>query len=150
AGWAPDNWPGELVTTGVTRVGPGCLIQSDYKANGHRNFELIMQKGNELWHHWRWDGMAPGPWPGKAVISGVTGPGCLITSDFKAGEIRNFEVLAQKGSQLWHHWRWDGMPDGPWPGALAVNGVTGAGCFLHSDFRSANHGNFELVAPTLV
>jgi len=147
AGWAPDNWPGALVTTGVTRVGPGCLIQSDYKANGHRNFELVVQKGSELWHHWRWDGMAPGPWPGKAVISGVTAPGCLITSDFKAGEIRNFEILVQKGNQLWHHWRWDGIPGDRWPGALAVNGVTGAGCILQSDFRSANHGNFELVVP---
>ena len=150
AGSAPDNWPGELVATGVTSVGPGCLIQSDYQANGHRNFEVVVQKGAELWHHWRWHGMAAGPWPGKPVVSGVTAPGCLVASDFAAGGIHNFEVLVQKGSRLWHHWRWDGMSGDAWPGAPAVNDVTGAGCFLQGDFRSDNHGNFELVVPASV
>jgi hypothetical protein len=147
AGTAADNWPGELVTTGVTAVGPGCLIQSDYKAGGHRNFEVVVQKGTELWHHWRWNGMAAGLWPGKAIVSGVSAPGCLLTSDFTVGEIRNFEVLVQRAGQLWHHWRWDGMTADPWPGGLVTNGVTGAGCFLQGDFRSTEHANFELIVP---
>jgi hypothetical protein len=147
AGAPFDNWPGELVTTGVTAVGPGCLIQSDYQAGGHRNFEVVVQKGTELWHHWRWNGMPAGPWPGKAIISGVSAPGCLIASDFTANNIRNFEVLVQKGSALWHHWRWDGMADGPWPGGMATAPVTGAGCFLQGDFRSGAHANFELIVP---
>ncbi|HEX6738070.1 MAG TPA: DUF4185 domain-containing protein, partial [Vicinamibacteria bacterium] len=150
AGAPPDNWPGELVTTGVTALGPGCLIQSDYQAGGHRNLEVVVQKGSELWHHWHWQGMAPGAWPGKAVVSGITAPGCLIASDFAAGNIHNFEVLVQKGGQLWHHWRWDGMTGDAWPGAPAVNDVAGAGCFLQGDFRTAEHANFELVVPATV
>lgn len=150
AGMSPDNWPGELVTGGVTAVGPGCLIQSDYKADGHRNFEVVVQKGAELWHHWRSNGMAAGPWPGKPIVNGVNAPGCLMASDFSVGDIRNFEVLVRKGSQLWHYWRWDGMPGDSWPGAAVANPVTGAGCFLQGDFRSGGHANFELVVPAQV
>lgn len=150
AGAPFDNWPGELVTTGVTALGPGCLIQSDYQAGGHRNFEVVVQKGSELWHHWHWAGMAAGQWPGQAIISGVTAPGCLMASDYSANNIRNFEVLVQKGQALWHHWRWDGMAAGLWPGASIVNPVTGAGCLLQGDFRTAAHANFEVVAPAPV
>jgi hypothetical protein len=150
AGAAPDNWPGELVTSGVTALGPGCLIQSDHQAGGHRNLEVVAQKGSELWHHWHWSGMAAGPWPGKAIISGVSAPGCLVTSDYTTSNIRNFEVLVQKGNALWHHWRWEGMTEDRWPGGVVASPVTGAGCFLQSDFRSGQHANFELVVPAQV
>lgn len=150
AGADPGNWPGELVTTGVTAVGPGCLIQSDYQAGGHRNFEVVVQKGTQLWHHWRWNGMPGGPWPGKPIVDGVKAPGCLFASDFKAGAIRNFEVVVRKGDDLWHHWRWDGMTGERWPGANIVSGVAGGACFLQSDFTNGVHANFELVVPALV
>lgn len=150
AGAPFDAWPGELVTTGVTAVGPGCLIQSDYRAGGHANFEVVVQKGTELWHHWHWNGMAAGPWPGKAILSGVSAPGCLMASDYMANGVRNFEVLVARGETLWHHWRWDGMADGPWPGGAVTSPVKGAGCFLQGDFRRGAHANFELVVPTTV
>ncbi len=149
AGAPFDNWPGELVTTGVTALGPGCLLQSDYQAAGHGNFEVVVQKGSELWHHWHWAGMAAGLWPGEAIVSGVTLPGCLMASDYSANNIRNFEVLVQKGDTLWHHWRWDGMR-GPWPGAAVVHPVSGGGCLLQGDFGTGAHRNFEVVVPAPV
>jgi hypothetical protein len=149
AGAASDNWPGELVTNGVKAVGPGCLIQSDHQAGGHRNFEVVVQKGSELWHHWHWNGMV-GPWPGKPVVSGVSAPGCLMTSDYTSNGIRNFEVLVRKGSELWHHWSFDGMTDARWPGGRVANPVTGVGCFLQGDFGSGTHANFELVVPARI
>lgn len=150
AGWGPDNWPGALATSGVTAISPSCLIQSDYKANAHRNFEVVVQKGKELWHHWRWDGMPRAPWPGIVAVSDVTGPGSLIMSDFKSGEIRNFEAMVQKGNNLWHYWRWDGMFSARWPGALAVTDIKGPGCIIQSNFVPSGHGTFELVVPARV
>jgi Domain of unknown function (DUF4185) len=150
AGAPFDNWPGELVTTGVTALGPGCMIQSDYQGGGHRNFEVIVQKGDQLWHHWHWAGMAAGPWPGNMIASGITAPGCLFASDYTANNIRNFEVLVQKGDSLWHIWRWDGMTDPEWPGAAVITPVSGAGCLLQGDFSAGSHANFEVVVPAPV
>ena len=150
AGAPFDNWPGELVTSGVTGVGPGCMIQSDYQGGGHRNFEVIVQKGDQLWHHWHWAGMAAGPWPGNSIANGIAAPGCLFPSDYTANNIRNFEVLVQKGATLWHLWHWDGMADPVWPGAPVVSPVSGAGCFLQSDFSAGTHANFEVVVPAPV
>ena len=150
AGAPFDNWPGELVTTGVTALGPGCMIQSDYQAGGHRNFEVIVQKDDQLWHHWHWAGRAAGPWPGNPIATGVTAPGCLLASDYTANNIHNFEVLVQKGAALWHHWRWDGMTSALWPGAPIINPVSGAGCLLQGEFSAGAHANFEVVVPTTV
>jgi hypothetical protein len=104
---APWNRTGN-VTTGVS--GGACFITSDYKTGDHRNFEVMVQKGDQLWHHWHTAGATFDNWPGELVTTGVTavGPGCLIQSDYQAGGHGNFEVVVQKGSALWHHWRWNG------------------------------------------
>ena len=52
--------------TGVT--GGACLITSDYTTDGHRNFEVMVQKGDQLWHHWHTAGAPPGPEGGAAGI----------------------------------------------------------------------------------
>jgi hypothetical protein len=149
--WRNSGNPGSgwnrtgIVTTGAT--GPACFITSDYTTSGHRNFEVMVQKGDQLWHHWHVAGAPFDNWPGELVTSGVTtlGAGCFIQSDYKAGGHGNFEVVVQQGNELWHHWRWNGMAAGPWPGKPAISGVTGPGCLMASDYTANNIRNFEVL-----
>src|SRR5947209_5862712 len=73
----------------------------------------------------------------------------LIQSDF-GGPHRNFEAVVLEGDRLVHWWRDNADPALPWRrGQVIVQGAMAAGGIIQSDFRSGDHGNFEVVVPLL-
>lgn len=74
------------------------LIQADYGRSRHGNFEAVLVQGEQLWHWFRDNSHNDfGPWIRGSRITGerdnVTGPGCLIQSDYRTGLPGNFEVV---------------------------------------------------------
>ena len=129
----------------------GCLIQSDFRSGiggEHRNFETVILQGNELVHYWRDNGNVVEGWVRGQVITGqATGPGCIIQSDFRSGDHGNFEVVVPEGSNLVHYWHDNGEVASPWQrGRTISTEATGPASIIQSDFRSGDHGNFEVVA----
>lgn len=121
---SPWPWVGpNLITDEAT--GPACLYMADYlSGDGHRNLELVVPQGDQLFHWWR-DGNAPGlPWIRSAPVTApgrkASGPGCLIQSNFGSDDVHgNFEVLACEGGRIFHYWRDNGSSGLPWrPGVL--------------------------------
>lgn len=99
---------GGLVAADV--IGPGCLIQSDFRSGDAGNLEVVVPlRGGELWHFWH-DSDAPGsPWQrGQLVTSANAGWAALMRSDFGLDEHGhgNFELLAEELTQslvaYWH------------------------------------------------
>ncbi len=86
----------------------------------------------------------------------MAGPGCIIQSDFKSGDHGNFEVVVPLRRpdgrlELWHFWHDNSDVNLPWGRGQRVTGggddVAGPGCIIQSDFKSGDHGNFEVVVP---
>jgi Domain of unknown function (DUF4185) len=148
---------GQRIATNV--AGAGCIIQSDFVSGGHGNFEVVVPVvsatgGIDLWHYWHDNSDVNKPWQqGQRVAANVSGPGTIIQSDFQAGTHGNFEVVvpvpAGDGStELWHFWHDNSDVNKPWQrGQRIAQYVTGSGVIIQSDFRSGDHGNFEVVVP---
>jgi hypothetical protein len=115
------QWPGIAIINGITA--PGCLIASDYTANRIRNLEVLVAKGNALWHHWTWDGRPGDQWPGGQAATPVLGGGCFLQSDFEGGPHANYELTVPARIQdpgmaaineAVHYFRVPDVGGGPW------------------------------------
>ena len=77
----------------------------------------------------------------------------LVQSDFKSGGHGNFEAVITPGPsggplELWHYWHDNSDVNKPWQqGQRISTDVAAAGSIIQSDFRSGDHGNFEVVVP---
>ena len=148
---------GQRVATNV--AGAGCIIQSDFRNGDHGNFEVVVPvvaAGDtiDLWHFWHDSSDVSLSWRrGQRIAANVDGPGVIIQSDFRDGEHGNFEVVvpvvAVGGTiDLWHFWHDNSDVNLPWRrGQRIAANVDGPGAIIQSDFRSGEHGNFEVVVP---
>ncbi|HET9258072.1 MAG TPA: DUF4185 domain-containing protein [Pseudonocardiaceae bacterium] len=168
--WFRDNsvndfglWArGARVTGDSDRVaGPGCLIQSGYGTGPHGNFEVIVPLlqptgTTELWHFYRDNSDPHLPWIRGSRVTGphdnVTGPGCLIQSDFSAGGPGNFEVIVPLGlggdsEELRHFFRDNSDARLPWIRTQFVTQSCGGSAgIIQSRFGAGGHGDFEVIA----
>ena len=96
--------------------GPGVLIQSDFGDSDQGNLEAIVSEHDRLVHYFRDNQGPPRPWQRGAIVTeSLAGWGCLIQSNFGAGDHKNFEVLAEEtNGSLVHYWRSNFDPHGPW------------------------------------
>jgi hypothetical protein len=89
---------GQRIAVGVT--GPAVVIQSDFSAGGHGNFELVVPIGHALVHFWRDNSDVNLSWQrGQVVTDAANGWGCMIQSGFGSGAYGDFEVLVEECSQ---------------------------------------------------
>jgi hypothetical protein len=139
--------PTEGFSTSAVVTGPAWIIQSDFGNDEHGNFELVVLEGNKLVHYWHDNSDVNKPWQRAQIITDhATGTGCIIQSDFGDGEHGNFEVVVLEGRNLVHYWHDNSDVNKPWQrGQTITTRATGPGCIIQSDFRSDNHGNFEVV-----
>jgi hypothetical protein len=142
--WQPALVAGspEIITTKAS--GRASLIQSDYYANDHGRFDLVVPEGSNLVHYWS-DNTAPqSPWRGGEIITAQsTGPGCIMQSDYLAGGNGRFEVLALEGTNLVHYIQ----QGGAWQRAEVITSkARSAGCMIQSDFLDVtDHRYLEVV-----
>jgi len=132
---------------GPISTASGCLIQSDFTSNGHRNFETVVLQGSDLVHYWHDNGSVGYTWVRAQVIThSATGAGCMIQSDFSANGHGNFEVVVPEGHNLVHYFHANANTASPWQrGQVISTNSSGAATIIQSDFRSGGHGNFEVV-----
>jgi hypothetical protein len=72
----------------------------------------------------------------------------MIQSDFHSGDHGNFEVVVLEGHELVHYFHDNSDVNLPWQrGQTITSRATGPGCIIQSDFRSGQHGNFEVIVP---
>jgi hypothetical protein len=73
----------------------------------------------------------------------------FIQGDF-GDDHGNFEAVILEGNKL-IHWFRDNSSDLSWKrGQIVVEGqVAGAGSIIQSDFKSSDHGNFEVIVPLM-
>jgi hypothetical protein len=141
-------------------AGAACLIQSDFGAGAHGNFEVVvpLQLGNgaiELRHFYRDNSNPRQPWIRGTRVTrdrdNVAGAACLIQSDFGAGAHGNFEVVVplQLGNgaiELRHFYHDNSDVRLPWTKAqLITQSCAGSGSLIQSRFGTAGHGNFEVI-----
>ena len=138
---------GQVIATGVT--GPGAIIQSNFGSGSHGNFEVVVPQGQNLVHFFHDNSDVNLPWrQGQIVAAGVTGPACIIQSNFGSGSHGNFEVVVPQGQNLVHFFHDNSDVNLPWQqGQIVATSVTGPGAIIQSDFISGNHGDFEVVVP---
>jgi hypothetical protein len=156
----PENpWQheGEAIVTDV--VGPGSLVQSDYRGGGHGNLELVvpLRAGSDranLWHYWH-DASAGPAWQHddkRPIAVDVAGPATLIQGDYGDGH-RNLELAVPLANgEVWHYWRDASDPELPWQrGQLITSAAGGWVALTQSDVgREENgHGDFEVLAEEL-
>ena len=140
-------------------AGPASIIQSDFKSGDHGNFEVVVPLrsaagGADLWHFFHDNSDVTLPWQrAQMIAANVAGPGSIIQSDFASGDHGNFEVVvplpnAAGGVDLWHFFHDNSDVSLPWErGQMVAANVAGPGIIIQSDFKSGDHGNFEVVAP---
>lgn len=124
-----------------------CMIQGDFGAGSIKNFELVVPEGDDLVHYWR-DNPSGGWHRAQVIASGITGPACMIQSNFpKGADHGNFEVVVLEGSDLVHYWHDNGNVANPWQQSVTITSHAASGaCMIQSDYpRGADHGNFEVV-----
>ncbi|WP_345432817.1 DUF4185 domain-containing protein, partial [Actinoallomurus vinaceus] len=141
----------------MARVGPGSFIQSDFRSGGHGNFEAVIVTGTDLWHWWRDNSTDVQPWQrGQPIAENVAFPAAMIQSDYRSDDHGNFEVVVPLRQpdgrvRLWHFWHDNGSVTNPWQRGQPVTGdlddVAGPPAMIQSDYRSDDHGNFEVVVP---
>jgi hypothetical protein len=147
------------------------LIQSDFTAGRHGNFEAVIVEDGQLWYWYRdnrnvdlaWtpdNSEVRLPWIRAQRVTGerdnVAGPGCIIQSASSAGQRGNFEVvvplrLASGAVELQHFYRDNNDSRLPWVRGQRVTGggdeVAGPGCIIQSASSAGQRGNFEVVVP---
>jgi len=141
-----EGWVrGQVITSQAT--GPGCIIQSDFHSGDHGNFEVVVPEGNNLVHYFHDNGDVASPWRrGQVISTASTGTGSIIESDFRSGDHRNFELVALEGRNLVHYFHDNGNVANPWRRAQVISSAaTSTGSIIQSNFRSGDHGNFEVV-----
>ncbi len=114
--------------------GSGVIIQSDFRAGAHGNFEVIVPVAGSLVHFWHDNSDVNKPWQrGQNITDVARGWGCIVQSDFVSAGHGNFEVLVPECSQsLVHYWHPNQNVAYPWLRGLVVIGepyparVTGA------------------------
>jgi hypothetical protein len=162
--WWRDNtdpalpWKRGQVIVPQNVAGAGSIIQSDFGSGVHGNFEVVVplfaaDGTQELWHFWHDNSDVNLPWQtGQRIAKNVAGPGCIIQSDFRSGQHGNFEVIvpqvaADGSASLQHFWHDNSDVNLPWSaGQRVADDVVGPGTIIQSDFRSGEHGNFEVTA----
>ena len=136
------------------------LTQSNFGSDEHGNFEAAIEVGDDLLHYWRDNTNDERRWkPGNPIcIGGVAGAGSIIQSDFKNDDKGNFEVVVplhavREQVELWHFYHDNANVDSEWIKAKRITGefdrVAGPGSIIQSDFKSDEHGNFEVVVPLI-
>src|SRR4051794_12950643 len=130
------------------------LIQSDFGSGPRGNLEAVIVEGQQLVHWFRDDGDPGVPWRRAHVVATelVAAPAGLIQSDFRSGDHGNFEVVvpirAGDGVELWHFFHDNSDVTLPWQrGQLITTAEAAPASLIQSDFRSGDHGNFEVVVP---
>src|SRR3954453_11363068 len=102
-------------TISTRAMGPGCIIQSDFKGGDHGNFEVVVREGNELVHYFHDNSDVSLPWRrGQTISTRAMGPGCIIQSDFRGGDHGNFEVVVLEGNELVHYFHDNSDVSLPW------------------------------------
>lgn len=152
-----------IVPSGV--LGAGAIIQSDFGAGSHKNFEVLVPiRGGdgraELWHFFHENSNVANPWRrGQRVTGGsdnVAGPAGLIQADFGSGRHKNFEVvvpllLPNGHVELRHFFHNNADVSNPWQKDGVVTGpadeVAGPGSLIQSNFGGGKHKNFEVLVP---
>jgi hypothetical protein len=136
---------GQVITHAAT--GAGCLIQSDFRSQGHGNFEVVVPEGRNLVHYFHDNSNVASPWQRAQLISSAsTGPATIIQSDFRSGDHGNFEVVVLEGSNLVHYFHDNGNVSNPWKRAQVISThATSSGTIIQSDFKGGGHGNFEVL-----
>ncbi len=127
--------------------GPGTIVQSDFMTGAHGNFEVAVPVGGDLIHFFHDNSDVRLPWQqGQTIAHGVTGAAALITSDFKSGANRNFEVVVPVGTNLVHFFHDNSNAGLPWQqGQIVASGISGPGALIQSDFKTGANGNFEVA-----
>jgi hypothetical protein len=102
-------------------VGPGSLIQGDFRSGDHGNFEAVLFRDGEL-HHLFGVGREHGvEWEvAQTLPSPASGPGSIIQSDFGGGDHKNFEVLLWSGNDLVHYFHDNSDVNLPWLRAQTI------------------------------
>jgi hypothetical protein len=92
------------LTVSTTPGGPAVLIQSDFKAGGHGNFEALTVENGSLVHYFHSNDNVANPWQrAQVVLSPATSVGGIIESTFNRPH-GNFEVTLFASGQLLHYW----------------------------------------------
>ena len=140
--------PADGVSIERSATGPACIIEGDFKSGDHGNFEVVALEGNQLVHYFHDNSDVSLPWArGQVISTAASGPGAIIQSDFKSGDHGNFEVVALEGNQLVHYFHDNSDVSLPWQrGQVISRDATGPASMIQSDFKSGDHGNFEVVA----
>jgi hypothetical protein len=138
---------GQVISNAAT--GPGCIIQSHFGTEfRHRgNLEVVVQEGDHVTHYSH-DSFKPGsPWVrGQSFGTGVSGGPAIIQSDFKSGKHGNFEVVVPEEKNLVHYWHDNSNTSLPWRRAqIITTAAASGGTIIQSDFKSGQHGNFEVL-----
>jgi hypothetical protein len=139
--------PEDGISIDRSESGPACLIQSDFSDGEYGNFEVVALQESELTHWWHDNSDVNVPWRRAQTISTqATGSGWIIQSDFRGGDHGNFEVVVLEGSQFVHYFHDNSDVNLPWQRAQTISmRATGPGCIIQSDFKSGDHGNFEVA-----
>lgn len=126
----------------------GCLIQSDFGAGSHKNFETTVLQGHDLVHHWHDNADVNFRWVrGQIITRSATGPGCIIQSSFRTGDHGHFEVVVPEGSDLVHYWHDNVDANSPWRRGQTISTKTsGSASIIQSNLGNGEHGHFEVVA----
>jgi len=128
-------------------VGPNCIVEGDFRSNGHGNLEAALFSGGQVQHMYGTAVSGGIEWrPGQVISRDATGPASMIQSDFKSGDHGNFEVVVLEGNQLVHYFHDNSDVSLPWQrGQVISTAASGPGAIIQSDFKSGDHGNFEVV-----
>lgn len=136
---------GQVISKNST--GPATIIQSDFHAGDHGNFEVVVLEDANLVHYFHENSDVNNPWRrGQLISDRASSPGTIIQSDFRGGDHGNFEVLVREGAALVHYFHENSDVNNPWRRGQTVSTTPGGPAVLiQSDFRSGDHGNFEAL-----
>ncbi len=104
----------------TTPGGPAVLIQSDFQAAGHGNFEALTVENGSLVHYFHPNDNVSNPWKrGQTVRSPASSVGGLLQSNFNRPH-GNFEVALLSAGQLLHYWHDNGNPANKWQSGQVI------------------------------